>query len=605
MERDAVPAVTRSWTIAAALIGLVLLLPTLAYRIGVDQSSFAYIGGQLLQGRWPYLGTWESDYPGMMFLHALEILVFGRSVAMFRVFDILTQLVVVLLIFRITARLGSRTGGLLGVVCYGLIYTGYGPWNTAQREGFAIPWVLWGYWLCLTSERRPPARTALGIGLGLGIAALFKPTLLALAAFYLPLLGPLGPSLRLAGVGLGAAAAPAVLVVLLYAALGGLRELVEATWTYQAVYTARLRGGDSLLLHWARNTWRLGLQTKLLLVAGLPLLLRGPFSREHRMLYLGFLGAVLGVIVQGTFAGYHYLPGLAVGAVIVGILFSRVTGWIARRWPGTWTPRLELALVALIAAGAAPRYIGADTMRYLLTMHFLEPPGPGEFHIGTEFDFTESYDLASYLAASTDPEEPVQVWAYDPLVYYLAERRASSRFATTHPLVMRPPGGELTDMQRRWREEFMASVRQDRPPFVAVAQRDAWWWAPGEQTSEELLDDFPEWKSFLEQDFVLDRTIGRYLVLRRAGPRTCCPSLAASPIRCPAPPRGHPSAPLRSSSSSGRRSSGRRRGRRCWPAWSPDGSARARAWRPSSRSSGSISTLGMPSRFTRAPPPST
>lgn len=513
---------SRRLGVATLLVCLVLLLPTLTFRMGVDQGSFAYIGSEILKGHWPYLDTWESDFPGMMFLHAGIMLVFGKSIAMFRVFDLVVQLLVVSLIYRITTRVSTPVGGFLAGALYCLIYQGWGPWNTAQREGFAVPLVLWGCWLFLTASRRTPERTALGIGLGLGAAALFKPTLLALGAFYLPLLPnfrrnggwrPLG--LALVGVGL-----PAAVFVVLYALKGGLHEMIEATVSYQAIYTARLRGDGPVLAHWVGNTLRLGPQAMALALGYLPFLFHPGERKPRVMLYLGYLGATLGVVVQGTFAGYHYLPGMAIGAILVGSAFGQVSTWLQGR---LWRFRLgrhDLVLASLVLLVIMPAYLHGESLRDLASLRFLEPPSPRSTP-GTVFDFTESYALAQYFHQETDPSDRVQVWGYEPLVYFLANRTAASRFAISHPLVIRVPGESLTPMQQDWRREFLRDIRDRAPRFVAVVRRDNWWWAPEERTSEQLLDDFPEWKHMLQERYVPDRTIGRFQVFRlRAGEGT-------------------------------------------------------------------------------------
>ena len=133
----------------------------------------------------------------------------------------------------------------------------------------------------------------------------------------------------------------------------------------------------------------------------------------------------------------------------------------------------------------------------------------------TVFDFTESYEVAAYLRARTRPDERIQVWGYESLVYYLADRRAASRFQMTHPLVMRVPGEELTPMQLRWRAEFLEDVSLRPATYIVVVRQDNWWWAPEEQTSEQLLDDFPEWQRIIERDYEREHIIGRFLIYRR------------------------------------------------------------------------------------------
>ena len=120
-------------TLALVLVVCALVLaPTLAYRVGVDQGVFAYMGSALLRGDWPYIRTWEADFPGLMFLQAAEIFLFGKSIAMFRLFDILFQLGNAYFIFRIADRLSGRVAAMIAAILFCLIYQGYGTWNTAQ-----------------------------------------------------------------------------------------------------------------------------------------------------------------------------------------------------------------------------------------------------------------------------------------------------------------------------------------------------------------------------------------------------------------------------------------------------------------------------------------
>jgi hypothetical protein len=497
-----------------------VLAPTLAFRMGVDQGVFAYMGAALLKGKWPYLQTWESDFPGLVVLQAGEILVFGRSGVAFRFFDLLFQLANAYLIFRMTTRTGGRAAGLVAAVLFCLIYQGYGPWNTAQREGFGLFFILGGYWLHFTAERRAPVVTAALIGLGLGTAVMIKPTLLALSLFYAPLITHLRSrrAVTLTAVAAAGLMAPAAIITAGYWAAGGLSELYEACVTYQSVYTARLRGTAPFWTIWIERAGQLGLNAWVLLVAYVPFLFWRHDREARLMLWLGYVGSVYAVWVQGTFAGYHYLPGLAIGSILIGSMFSLMVGLMLNgmeiRVGRSRMSAATLAAVALMVA-ASFVYLRKAPIREFVSLRFLGPPVANEFRIDPVFDFTESYEVAAYLRQRTRPEDPIQIWGYESLVYYLAERDAASRFQMSHPLVMRIPGQPLTPMQQRWRAEFLSDMTRRPPAYIAVVRGDRWWWAPEERTSEELLNDFPEWKALIEQHYALDHTIGRYLVFRR------------------------------------------------------------------------------------------
>lgn len=499
-----------------AFCGLVLSV-TLAYRFGLDQGVFAYMGAELLEGRWPYVDTWDHAFPGVMFLHAAEILLLGKSIVAFRIFDLVWQLCTVFLIYRITGRIGGRAAGLLGAGIYALIYQSYGPWNTGQREGFGLLFGLIGFWLFVTAERRKAWVTAAGIGLGLGLAVTIKPTLLSLAALYAPLLLRFRPTrehLVVLAAAVTGLLVPPILVALLFAGVGGLQEMIDACINYQMVYVQRNSAA------WWSRIPELGASAALIAVVYPPFLLARRQRPLRLMLYVGYLGTVYAVLVQGTFGGYHYLPGLGIGAILIGTMFAQGVDWLAVLPPLRDEARrgtVAAMLAALALTAALPLYVRSERVTALTSGRFLGPPAAGEFTNETVFDFTEDWELAAYLRERTDPDDRIQVWGHESLVYYLAERRAASRFQTSNPLVMRVPGQPITAMQQGWREEFLDDLDLDPPRYIAVVRLDNWWWAPENKTSEELLDDFPDWRFFIEERYLLETEIGRFLVYRRSG----------------------------------------------------------------------------------------
>ena len=502
------------------VVGTVLLSPTLSFRMGADQGSYAYMAAELLNGHWPYIATWDHQFPGGWVLHAAEILLFGKSVWMFRVFDLLYQLAIVYLVFRITRRLADLPSAFLAACLYCLIYQSYGPWNTGQREGFGLLFILIGFWLYLTRAHRSPELTAAGIGLGLGLAVTIKPTMLALSGLYFPLVLQFRlRHLRLLLLATGALLLPTALFVVFYWTQGALQDMYDACLGFTSqVYIHQYGAGETLAGRWLERFGQLGATAKIMLVGYLPFLFFGAHRTLRWMLYTGYAGSVFAVLAQGTFAGYHYLPGLGTGAIMIGTMFHSSTvalPGIRRRLMGTRGPGLQAVLASVLVLAAGVHYVNPVDIDRLIHLQFLERPAPNEFRNSTVFDFTESWDMAEYIRAHTAPDDRIQVWGFDALVYYLAERRAASRFQSTTPLVVRVPGRPLTAMQQAWRSEFMTSMHDNPPAIIAVVQQDDWWWAPDRQSSWQLLDDFPEWKAFIFDHYTRDADIGRFAVFRQ------------------------------------------------------------------------------------------
>lgn len=507
--------------ITALLLALcaILLSPTLSFRLGTDQGSYAYMAAELLNGHWPYIDTWDHQFPGGWILHALEIFVFGKSVWMFRVFDLIYQLTVVYFIFRITHRISDLPSAFFAAGLYCLIYQGYGPWNTAQREGYGFLFIIIGFWWFLTRRRRSPELTASGIGLGLGLAITFKPTLLALSGLYFPLILQFRreylKTLVLAAIGV---LLPTALLVLFYWSHGALQDMYEASIGFTSkVYIHQYGADQSPIGRWLHRVGQLGGTAKLLTAGYLPFLFIGAHRPIRGLLYTGYIGSVFAVLAQGTFAGYHYLPGLGIGAILIGTVFFDGTTILSnqlRLAPNRKSIfRAVSASVAIVLA--ALHYQDPESIDRLIHLRFLESPFPNEYRNATVFDFTESWDVAEYIHKRSLPEDRIQVWAHDSVIYYLAERRAASRFQSSIPLVVRVPGQPITEMQKHWRNEFMESMHRNPPRFITVAREDNWWWAPEQKTSWQLLDDFPEWKAFIFDHYSKVHEIGRFVIYRR------------------------------------------------------------------------------------------
>ena len=203
-----------------------------------------------------------------------------------------------------------------------------------------------------------------------------KPTLLALATFYAPLLLDVNrKSWKLVLPALAGLVAPTVIIVALYWVKGGLVQLYEACVAYQSIYTMRLRGDAPLFTYWLSKLQRLGGHSVGIAIAAIPFLFWGPVRRERFMLFLAYLGSIFAVFVQGTFAGYHYLPGLAVGSILIGSMFSQVAAVVSPKTSlhiGRISIPAQLLVAQLVILAALPLYLRKEPIKSLLTFRFLD-----------------------------------------------------------------------------------------------------------------------------------------------------------------------------------------------------------------------------------------
>src|SRR5580704_646395 len=73
--------------INAGILAVVFLIP-----FNSDLDLHHTMGLALTQGHLPYLGSWDNNFPGIVYFHALSILLFGKGYIGFRILDMLVHL---------------------------------------------------------------------------------------------------------------------------------------------------------------------------------------------------------------------------------------------------------------------------------------------------------------------------------------------------------------------------------------------------------------------------------------------------------------------------------------------------------------------------------
>jgi hypothetical protein len=111
-------------------------------------------------------------------------------------------------------------------------------------------------------------------------------------------------------------------------------------------------------------------------------------------------------------------------------------------------------------------------------------------------DLIADREVASWIRASTQPEETVFVWGFEPVIYSMSERAPASRYV--YNVAQRVPWvGEVP------RAMLMRDLRRMRPRVIVVQRGDALPQVTGNDLdSAAALETFPELRSFME-DYAL------------------------------------------------------------------------------------------------------
>ena len=465
------------------LLGAVLLAPMLVYPFGSDHGSFATTADVLRQGGMLYRDVWEIKPPGIYYLFAAAFAAFGRSMFAARLLDMLWTLAAAGVLALVGRRLLSWRAGVIGAFCFLAFYAlGFDYWHTAQCDGFtSLPLALAALVVLIAEERRSKS-LALSAGALVGLAMLLKFTVAGFLA--LPLLAvltargePLKGRLPRALCYLLGCAAPLALTALLLARAGTLGNMLQIVITWNSEYgRIRVGGAPLKVLRFLLGGGFLVLQLigVLFLAGAISLIL----DRRARPLWWFLpawaLAMILGVVAQGKYFAYHWLPllppvGLLAGQGLVFALdrVSQPFSGVGRR-----------AMIAVCAVAMAALVGTAYWAHFQRPLHYLLGSTPREQYLaefvnpGGYFSFPADLAVAEYVKGHSDPTDHIFVWGLEPLVCFLADRPPASRFI--HDALLLSPWSPES-----WRSLAVDDLRRTRPKFILVVHNDAQPWATG------------------------------------------------------------------------------------------------------------------------------
>jgi hypothetical protein len=504
---------------------LILGSISLIFPFGRDQGIHAFVADAMLHGKVLYRDAFDFKPPLTYFVHLLALLLFGHSMTTIRFLDLLWSLATAFTIFALVARTLRRpwTAALAGVL-YPFHYYVLGYWHTAQTDGWLnLPLAAASLFtvLALDSESSPGRFRWrwLAVGAFVGLAFLFKytagiilPALIVLAAVRYrrrPKLARPAVVLQVAGFVL-----PLVFMLCYLLVSGALPAFLESQLRLVPAYArVGIEAGffHRLVLMVANfaanpNFWVGGVLGLAGLVVSVITLARGrPEDRILPLLAIIWLGAALvSLLVQGRFFGYHYLPVLAPLAVLCGIALDPVIRRVRRAWQ---TAAVFCAvLFGLVVVSDYPRYFdvlyrivsGSADIRDYWSAHTM----------GSSFALGEELDLADYLDQTTPPKAKVFIWGFEPLVNFVAQRGTVSRFIYNLPVA-------AAYAEPAAREELLSALRKDPPLVFIIAHRDETPWVMGhELDSYGTFLEFAGLRGFVEANYQPETQVGRFDVWR-------------------------------------------------------------------------------------------
>jgi hypothetical protein len=257
-------------------------------------------------------------------------------------------------------------------------------------------------------------------------------------------------------------------------------------------------------------------------------IVRQQSGRDVLMLSAWVAVALGGVLIQGQFYPYHWLPVYPPLALLAGIGLDALWTWLTRPAPQRSASRelgrrssRDLSVANVVGAAiAAVVLLGAMIGPLVHLYRFAKAAVAVDFGNYERIEFGPFAhrggvfpELVDYLRARTAPTDVVLLWGSAAGVNYLSDRLAVSPFGFVQPLVDPPD----TELRRRYRERFMSRLTNTPPRYVIALNAAACSRSPSRSERQLLgraeglmqcLEDLPPLDAYVKARFVMERTVG-------------------------------------------------------------------------------------------------
>ena len=516
------------------LLGLLfaLRIPSLSQPAAADQSLYAYVGVQILNGGAPYLDAWDQKPPAIHLIYALLWWIWPdeRVVA---AADLTAAAVVCWLLVVLGRRLGSTSAGWVAAGVFMLLgnpsmHRLSGVFIRAQCETFIALAVTGALVLSLSPERRRSTLAVAGVLLGVAIWLKYPAVTFGVPVFVAVWLLPRRRSLsETVGDWLtitGGAAALGALGLIWRGWHGALGDFWLATYTYNVAYSsAGYTGPGDFAAYLTSLPFRQAQRELLWLLGLVGILLAGSMERMRAGAIVAaswVATAVAAIALNGLDLPQYFVqatPALALGAGLGAqaawqspyrsVKLAAVLVLVG----GLWRVGVDRPAFGNVRLAGLPGLI--ENVRFDLAYWtgaidrrtYFERFGGSRAQ--DKYDALAVDDLARYVAATTRPDDSIYVFGFSPGVYVKAHRASASRFFWNSPVT-----AEFAAHRPGYGMQGLADdLARARPALVALQKGD---WDPD---SVEVFMSHSVLSAWLLREYIQEDDGPRFVVWRRRG----------------------------------------------------------------------------------------
>ena len=197
--------------------------------------------------------------------------------------------------------------------------------------------------------------------------------------------------------------------------------------------------------------------------------------------------------VTGTFFRHYFLQVIAPFSVLAA--FGIVESWRLTRLvspplrfvaQGGWTILLVIMVTLFIKTDYKYFFSYTPVEQTALQVEISKGvfEGYGMYNVVQQ-------EIANYIRAHTDLNDTIYVWGIAPQIYFLAQRKAATRYISNSNMSMLVTGRALEALQA-YAPIVMGEIKRSHPAYIVQIY---------------LLEDFPELQTFVQDQYVVDKEV--------------------------------------------------------------------------------------------------
>ena len=507
------------WSVVTAIL---LLLFMLCFPFGYDQAVFA-VGGEMIikTGAIDYRDFLDTKPPVIFFIYGLSTCIFGHTEWAIRAFDILFHIGCMWYFYRIMRRMISdETIAVVTILLYVFIYVMSGFWSTAQTETFALlPSLVIFDRVELSKSGKRVVVNGVIVGLAGAILVFLKFTLVMVpvaALLYLLLSNRLKTQFFLGWIVGLSFPIGCYLVYLL--TIGSFERFIEALIWLRGYSSLPNSHPNGLLTDFCSGLIGIfGLSGIIVGSIGATALVRDNRSMPYFHLALQFGCSLVAIFLEGKFFIYHYsrclwtvVPFIAVGAVDLYHRAAIPMFSTLQRKSNRWSQYINRGLLCCILLFFSPTAHLHHQLRWLYCrLAGIDIASNYDVFRGNDYYYGDQKLAATYLQSRSSSIDRTFLWGNGVGLFFWQNTTPPTFCLTNTPFITAWSPlkwkTDLLDSLHRIVPRFFVCEFSDARPTVTANTLDSW----------QCLEQWSELRSFLEQSYTEDRTIGHFRIFER------------------------------------------------------------------------------------------